>query len=112
MRSISGRSSGVVPPSTSWTYMVAPWIRGSHHDAGGTAGRPRGAPPNLPLVQEHVQATLERGGHRHTDRPRLEALDQLGHEALDHQALGDRVVQAARPQVEDLLRVDLGDRRG
>ncbi len=72
---------------------------------GEASGFPRG------LVQQDEQAALERARHRLADRALLEALDQLGHEALDHEPLGQRVVEPARVQVEDLLGVDLGDRR-
>src|SRR3712207_8891323 len=44
--------------------------------------------------------------------PGLEALHELLHEALDHQASGHGLGQTARAQVEQLLAVDLSDRRG
>ena len=63
------------------------------------------------LVEDPGEPALERAGHRLADRARLEALDELGHEALHDQALGLVVEEAARAQVEDLLGIDLGDCR-
>ena len=63
------------------------------------------------LVQDGGEPALERAGEHLAHGAFLEALDQLGHEALDHEALRLRLGQPARAQVEELLLVDLRDRR-
>src|SRR4051812_44667254 len=57
------------------------------------------------LPAEHLRhPPLDRAAEGVPDRTLLEALDQLGHEALDHQPLARGLVQPARAQVEELLR--------
>src|SRR4051794_32015230 len=64
------------------------------------------------LAEDDGQAALERPCEGVADAALLEALDELGEEALDDQAGGDVVGEAAGAQVEELLGIDLGDGRG
>ena len=63
------------------------------------------------LVEDRGEAALERAREDLAHGALLEALDQLGHEALDDQALRLGLGQPARAEVEELLLVDLCDRR-
>src|SRR5918995_5211984 len=84
--------------------------------SGEFGGRPRvgrpGHPSSRGSVEERGEPALERRAEGLAHRALLEALDQLGHEALDHQARRRALVEAARAQVEELLLVDLRDGRG
>src|SRR4051794_31609282 len=57
------------------------------------------------------EAALKRAREGLADRALFEALDELGEEALDDQARGDLMRQPAGLQVEELVGVDLRDRR-
>ena len=57
------------------------------------------------------QTALEGGGQGLAHRTVLEALDEGGEEALDHELLGLGLAQAAAAQIEELLGVDLSDSR-
>src|SRR3954447_13563658 len=77
-----------------------------HRPRRGRRRRPRTA-----LVENRGEAALERARENLAHGALLEALDQLGHEALDDQALRLGLGQPARAEVEELLLVDLRDRR-
>ena len=63
-------------------------------------------------LEDLGEAGLERGGDLVADGALGEAFDQRLEEAFDHQGLRVGLVEAARGEVEELLLVDLGDRRG
>src|SRR5215218_200874 len=98
----SSKSSSAPSGSTTSTARLTIWERVT---TSGSVGMPRGLPENL----RHTP--LDRAAQGVADRSLLEALDELGHEALDHQALAHGFREPARAQVEQLLRVDLRDRR-
>src|SRR4051794_496064 len=83
-------------------------------------GRPEGGrrPRTINLVsaerlpQHLAEPPLQRLRDRVAQRALVVALDDGAEEALDDQALGNTLRQAAGAQIEDLLRIDLGDRRG
>src|SRR4051812_28894450 len=64
------------------------------------------------LLQDARQARLEGGSDGLAALALREALDERGQEALDDQPPRRRVGQAVGLQVEELLLVELGDRRG
>src|SRR5262245_18136575 len=63
------------------------------------------------LGQDLGEAAFDRLGDRVAQRAVVVALDDRAEEALDDQARGGGLAQAAGAQVEDLLGVDLGDGR-
>src|SRR3954447_26266662 len=95
--------------------MLRPYPTRTHHQSWvetitAGVGRPI-PPPRTALVENRGEAALERAREDLAHGALLEALDQLGHEALDDQALCLGLGQPARAEVEELLLVDLRDRR-
>src|SRR4051812_1432663 len=118
-RKKSARSASVPAGSQTSTARWTTWesVRGAgsvgmlppYPTEKSSIGRSRR--PRTALVENRGEAALERAREDLAHGTLLEALDQLGHEALDDQALGLRLGQPARAEVEELLLVDLRDRR-
>src|SRR4051812_39059966 len=72
-------------PSTGWTARTTTTAMSGAHHGGRTV-----------LAQDSFQAPVDRRREGVADVALLEALDELGHEALDHEPLGGRLAQAAR----------------
>src|SRR5437763_8619351 len=63
------------------------------------------------VAEDQRETALECRGQLLAHRPLLEALDQRREEPFDHQTLGFLLADPVRAKVEQLLGVDLGDRR-
>jgi hypothetical protein len=62
-------------------------------------------------VENEREPAVQHPSEHLAHRPGLKPLDERRQEALDHELFGDLFPQAPGAQVEELLRVDLGDGR-
>ena len=89
-----------------------PRSRADERTAAGRGPAAIGQRGPTPVSPAGGEPAVERRAEGLAHRALLEALDQLGHEALDHEPRRGALVQPARAQVEELLLVDLRDGRG